>query len=72
MMIINQNDPKYKTSFKSKIVHLMTVRNVKIRRHNNTKSHFLEFFIKSIQTSVKLVYNRVKEGNLHQFQCYTM
>ena len=72
-MTIYKNDPNCKVSYMSKKHTFLTVRNVKIRKdNNNTKSHFLEILIKSIQSEVKSVYNRVYRGNLHQFQCHTV
>ena len=73
MMIISKNDPKYKILITSKNRHLFQVENNKIRKDNkSTKSHFLRILIKSIQSGVKLVYDRVYSGNLHHFQCHTM
>ena len=73
MMIIYKNDPKYKIFITSKNRHYLTVRNVKISNDNkNTKSPILEILIKSIQSGVKSVYERVYRGNLHQFKCHTM
>ena len=72
-MIIYKNDPKYKSLITSKNRHYLTVGNVKISNDNkNTKSHILEILIKSIQSGVKSVYDRVYKGNLHQFQSYKM
>ena len=72
-MIIYKNDPKYKYLITSKNRHYLTVRNVKISNDKkNTKSRNLEILIKSIQSGVKSVYDRVYIGNLHQFQCHTM
>ena len=72
-MTIYKNDPNYEILFTSKKAHLLTVRNVKIRKDNkNTKSHFYEFFINQVQSVVKSVYDRGYRGNLHQFQRYTM
>ena len=72
-MIIYKNDPKYKSLITSKNRHLLPIENVKIIKDNkSTKSHFLRIFIKSIQSGVKSVYDRVHRGNLHQFQCHTM
>ena len=73
MMITYKNDPKYKSLITSKKRHFLTIGNVKIKMDNkNTKSHFLRILIKSIQSGVKSVYDRVYRGNLHQFQCHTM
>ena len=72
-MIIYKNDPKYKSLITSKNRHYLTVGNVKISNDNkNTKSRILEILIKSIQSDVKSVYDRVYKGNLHQFQSYKM
>ena len=72
-MITYKNDPKYKILITSKNRHLLPIGNVKISNDKkNTKSHILEFLIKSIQSGVKSVYDRVYSGNLHQFQCHTM
>ena len=72
-MTIYKNDPNYEILYTSKKHTFLTVGNVKIRKDNkNTKSHFFEFLIKLIQTGIKLVYNRVYKGNLHQFQCHTV
>ena len=68
-----KNDPNYKILYTSKKHTFITVGNVKIRKHNkNTKPHFFEFLIKSIQNGVKSVYDKGYRGNLHQFQSYTM
>ena len=73
MMTIYKNDPKYKVSYTSKKHTFLAVGNVKFRKdNNNTKSHFLEILIKSIQNGVKSVYNRVYRDNSHQFQCHTV
>ena len=73
MMIIYKNDPKYKILITSKNRHLLPIENNKIRKNNkNAKSRILEILIKSIQSGMKSVYNRVYSGNLHQFQCHTM
>ena len=73
MMIIYKNDPKYKIIITSKNRHFLTIENVKISKDNkNTKSHILEILIKSIQSGIKSVCDRVYRGNLHQFQCHTM
>ena len=73
MMTINKNDPKYKVSYTSKNYTFLPVGNVKFKKdNNNTKSHFLEILIKSIQNGVKSVYNRAYRDNLHQFQCHTV
>ena len=72
-MITYKNDPKYKNLITSKNRHLLPIGNVKIRMDNkSTKSRFLRILIKSIQSGVKSVYDRVYRGNLHQFQCHTM
>ena len=72
-MTIYKNDPKYKIFITSKNRHYLTVGNVKISNDKkNTKSRIFEFLIKSIQSGVKSVYERVYIGNLHQFQCHTM
>ncbi len=72
-MTIYKIDPNYKVSYTSKKHTFLTVGNLKIRKHNNnTKSHFFEFLIKSIQSGVKPVYDRGYRGNLHQFQCHTV
>ncbi len=72
-MTINKNDPNCKVSYTSKKHTFLTVGNVKIRKDKkNTKSHFLEILIKSIQSGVKSVYNRTYRDNLHQFQCHTV
>ena len=72
-MNIYKNDPKYKSLITSKNRHLLTVGNVKIRNNKkNTKSCILEILIKSIQSGVKSVYDKVYRGNLHEFQCHTM
>ena len=63
MMTIYKNDPKYKIFFMS-IIHpyfagIIHVGIVKIRMVNkNTKSHFLQILIKSIQSGIKSVYDR--------------
>ena len=73
MMNINRNDPKYEFSFTSKIRIFLRIGNAKIRKDNkNTKSHFLEILIKSIQSEVKAVYDRGYRDNLRQFQSYRM
>ena len=73
MMITYKNDPKYKSLITSKNRHLLPIGNVKIRKDNkSTKTHFLRILIKSIQSGVKSVYDRVYRGYLHQFQCHTM
>ena len=73
MMIIYKNDPKYKILITSKKTIFLPIGNVKIRMDNkSTKSHFLRILIKSIQSGVKSVYDRVYRGNLHHFQCHTM
>ena len=72
-MTIYKNYPKYKNLITSKKRHYLTVGNVKISNKNkNTKSPILEFLIKSIQSDLKSVYDRVYRGYLHQFQCHTM
>ena len=72
-MAIYKNDPKYKSLITAKNRHYLMVGNVKISNDNkNTKSCILEFLIKSIQSSVKSVYDRGYSGNLHQFKCHTM
>ena len=72
-MTIYKIDPKNKVSYTSKNHTFITVGNAKIRKDkNNTKSHFLEIHIKSIQSGVKPVYDRGYSGNLHQFQCHTV
>ena len=72
-MTIYKNDPKYKSLITAKNRHYLTVGNVKISNKNkNTKSHILEILIKSNQSGVKSVYDRVYSGNLHQFKCHTM
>ena len=73
MMTITKNDPKYKILITSKNRHFLLLENVKISTDNkNTKSHFLRILIKSIQSGVKSVYDKVYSGNLPQFQCHTM
>ena len=68
-----KNDPKYDMLYTSKNHIFLTDRNVKIRKDNkNTKLHFFEFFIKSIQSGVKSVYEWGYRSNLHQFQCHTV
>ena len=72
-MTIYKNDPNYEILYTSKKHTFITVGNVKIRMDNkNTKSHFLEFLINQYKTGIKLVYDRVYKGNLHQFQCHTV
>ena len=72
-MTIYKNDPKYKIFITSKNRHYSAVENVKISNDNkDTKSRILRILIKSIQSGVKSVYDRVYTGNLHQFQCHTM
>ena len=72
-MTIYKNDPNNEISFTSKKHTFLTVRNIKIRKHNkNTKTHFFEFLINQIQSGVKSIYNRGYRGNLHQFQCHTV
>ena len=72
-MITYKNDPKYKSLITSKNRHLLPIENVKIRNDKkNTKSCILEILIKSVQSGVKLVYDKVYSGNLHHFQCHTM
>ncbi len=72
-MITNKNDPNCQLLFTSKNAHLMTVRNVKIRKHNNnTKSHFFEFSYKFNSNGVKPVYDRGYRDNLHRFECHTV
>ena len=72
-MITYKNDPKYKILITSKNRYFLRIGNVKIRMDKkSTKSHFLRILIKSIQSGVKSVYDRVYRGNLHQFQCHTM
>ncbi|RKU26014.1 hypothetical protein C6497_14620 [Candidatus Poribacteria bacterium] len=59
MMTIYKNDPKYKKIFMSKKRHYLQVGIIKIRNDTkNTKSHFLEIPIKSIQSGVKSVSDR--------------
>ncbi|RKU25747.1 hypothetical protein C6497_15420 [Candidatus Poribacteria bacterium] len=59
MMTIYKNDPKYKKIFMSKNRHYSPFGIVKIRKDTkNTKSHFLEILIKSIQSGVKSGYDR--------------
>ena len=72
-MNIYKIDPNYKVSYTSKKHTFLMVENVKFRKDNkNTKSHILEFLIKSIKSGLKSVYDRGYRGNLHQFQSYTM
>ena len=68
-----KNDPNYEIIYTSKKHTFLTVENVKIRKYNkNTKSHFFEFLINQVQSTVKSVYDRGYRGNLHQFQCHTV
>ncbi len=70
---LHENDPNYRVSYTSKKHTFLTVGNLKIRKdNNNTKTHFLEFLIKSIQSGIKSVYDRGYTGKLHQFQCHTV
>ena len=72
-MTIYKNDPNYEISYTSQKHTILTDGNVKIRKHNkNKKSQNLEILIKSIQSGVKLDYNKVYRDNLHQFQRYTV
>ena len=73
LMTIYINDPNYELLYTSKKHTFLTVENTKIRKNNkNTKTHFFEFLINQVQTGMKLVYDKVYRGNLHQFQRYTM
>ncbi len=73
LMTLDKNDPNCEVSYTSKKYTFLTVGNLKIRKDNkNTKSHFFDFLIKSIQSGVKSVYDRGYTGKLHQFQCHTV
>ncbi len=72
-MTIYKSDPNYELLYTLKNTHLLTVRNVKIRKDNkNTKAHFFEILINQVQTAITPFYDRGYRGNLHQFQCHTM